>query len=58
MARVAYETTTDGQPVRIVYVPDRFPNRFWAILTSLLFHPFTYTIIRPIPPGGQAERSS
>jgi hypothetical protein len=55
MARVANETTPDGQSVRIVYVPDTFLHRFWAILTSLLFHPFTDTIIRTIPPDDAAQ---
>jgi hypothetical protein len=55
MAQVTNETTSDGQRVRVVYVPDRFWNRFWAILTSVLFHPFTYTIVRAVPPADGAE---
>jgi hypothetical protein len=55
MPRVAYETTPDGKRVRVVYVPDRFLNRFWAILMSLIFHPFVYTIVRSILPDDAAE---
>jgi hypothetical protein len=55
MARVTNETTPDGQRVRIVYVPDRFLDRFWAVLTSVLFHPLTYTIIRVTRPEDRAE---
>jgi hypothetical protein len=55
MARLVNETAPDGRSVRIVYVPDTFLHRFWAILTSLLFHPFTSTIIRTIPPNDAAE---
>jgi hypothetical protein len=45
----------DGRRVRIVYVPDRYLNRFWAILTALLFHPFSDTIIRLTRPDDRAE---
>jgi hypothetical protein len=55
MGRVTNETMPDGQRVRVVYVPDRFLNRFWAVLTSVLFHPFTYTIIRPTRPDDAGE---
>jgi hypothetical protein len=34
------------RPVRIVTVPDRFLSKFWAILTSVILHPFTTTIVR------------
>lgn len=55
MAQITNETMPDGQRVRVVYVPDRFLNRFWAVLMAVLFHPFTYTIIRTVPPDNRAE---
>lgn len=55
MGQVPNETMPDGQRVRVVYVPNRFLSRFWAVLTSLLLHPFTYTIIRTVPPDNRAE---
>ena len=36
----------NDRPVRIVTVPDRFFSKFWAILVSVILHPFTPTIVR------------
>jgi hypothetical protein len=58
MAQVANETMPAApgeRPARIVTVPDRFLSKFWAILMSLLFHPFSYTIIRVTRPGSGSE---
>jgi hypothetical protein len=41
-------------PVRIVTVPDRFSNRFRAILVSVLLHPSETTIIRVTRPDSEA----
>ncbi len=59
MARVANETSTisaspQDRPNRIVTVPDRFLSRFWAVLVSVLLHPFSTTIIRVTPPESEA----
>ncbi len=53
MAQVVNEkvpAAPDEHPVRIVTVPDRFLSRFLAVLTSLLFHPLSYTVIRVTRP--------
>jgi hypothetical protein len=58
MAQVANErmpSASDERPARIMTVPDRFLSKFWAILTSLLFHPFSYTVIRVIRPDDGSD---